>query len=108
MRAMTSASHIFGSTSFSRAVIMSVSMMAARSAPRSDPAKGHDRWFPPGPEPGGNQQTPRYKRHGFPAEIIARAVWLYFCFPLSLRHLEDRQVGRDLSGIGGDGGWHRW
>ncbi len=26
-----------------------------------------------------------YKRHRFPREIIARAVWLYFRFPLSLR-----------------------
>ncbi len=31
----------------------------------------------------------RYKRHGFPAEIIAHAVWLYFRFPLSLRDVED-------------------
>jgi hypothetical protein len=33
--------------------------------------------------------THRYKRHRFPAEIIAHAVWLYFRFPLSLRHVED-------------------
>ena len=26
-----------------------------------------------------------YRRHRFPAEIIAHAVWLYFRFPLSLR-----------------------
>ena len=30
----------------------------------------------------------RYKRHRFPAEIIAHAVWLYFRFPLSLRHVD--------------------
>jgi putative transposase len=33
--------------------------------------------------------THRYKRHRFPAEIIAHVVWLYFRFPLSLRHVED-------------------
>jgi putative transposase len=27
----------------------------------------------------------RYKRHRFPLDIIARVVWLYFRFPLSLR-----------------------
>ncbi|MDQ6438056.1 IS6 family transposase, partial [Mesorhizobium sp. LHD-90] len=27
----------------------------------------------------------RYKNHRFPTEIIARAVWLYYRFPLSLR-----------------------
>jgi hypothetical protein len=26
-----------------------------------------------------------YKRHRFPSQIIAHAVWLYFRFPLSLR-----------------------
>lgn len=35
----------------------------------------------------------RYKRHRFPAEIIAHAVWLYFRFPLSLRHVEDLLAG---------------
>jgi hypothetical protein len=33
--------------------------------------------------------THRYKRHRLPAEIIARAVWLYFRFPLSLRQARD-------------------
>jgi putative transposase len=28
-----------------------------------------------------------YKRHRFPSQIIAHAVWLYFRFPLSLRRL---------------------
>jgi putative transposase len=27
-----------------------------------------------------------YKRHRFPASIIAHAVWLYYRFPVSLRH----------------------
>ncbi|OCJ02319.1 transposase [Rhizobium sp. AC27/96] len=31
----------------------------------------------------------RHKRHRFPAEIIAHAVWLYYRFPLSLRDVED-------------------
>ncbi|CEF41628.1 hypothetical protein predicted by Glimmer/Critica [Acetobacter senegalensis] len=26
-----------------------------------------------------------YKRHRFPSELIAHAVWLYFRFPLSFR-----------------------
>ena len=30
-------------------------------------------------------RDPLYRRHRFPAEIIAHAVWLYFRFPLSLR-----------------------
>jgi hypothetical protein len=30
-----------------------------------------------------------YKRHRFPPEIIGRAVWLYFRFPLSLRLVEE-------------------
>ena len=29
------------------------------------------------------------RRHRFPAEITAHAVWLYFRFPLSLRDIED-------------------
>jgi putative transposase len=30
-----------------------------------------------------------YKRHRFPAEIIAYAVWLYYRFPLNLRLVEE-------------------
>jgi len=30
-----------------------------------------------------------YKRHRFPPQIIAQAVWLYFRFPLSLRLVEE-------------------
>jgi putative transposase len=30
-----------------------------------------------------------YHRYRFPPEIIGEAVWLYFCFPLSLRMVED-------------------
>jgi transposase-like protein len=34
-----------------------------------------------------------YRGHRFPAEVIARAVWLYFRFPLSLRMVEDLPAG---------------
>jgi len=30
-----------------------------------------------------------YRRHSFPAEVIAKALWLCFRFPLSLRMFED-------------------
>ena len=39
---------------------------------------------------------PRYKRHRFPAEIIAHAVWLYYRFPLSFRHVEDLLAERGI------------
>ena len=35
------------------------------------------RWFMTSP-------PVNYKRHRFPSQIIAHAVWLYFRFPLSL------------------------
>ena len=31
---------------------------------------------------------PSYAGHRFPAEVISYAVWLYFRFPLSLRHVD--------------------
>ncbi len=37
-----------------------------------------------------------YKRHRFPAEIIAHAVWLYFRFPLSLRLVEEMLLERGV------------
>lgn len=37
-----------------------------------------------------------YKRHRFPAEIISHAMWLYFRFPLSLRHVEDLLAERGI------------
>ncbi|MFW8642407.1 IS6 family transposase [Rhizobium beringeri] len=37
---------------------------------------------------------PLYRRHRFPAEVIAHAVWLYFRFPLSLRMVEDLLAAR--------------
>lgn len=37
-----------------------------------------------------------YKRHRFPPEIIAHAVWLYFKFPLSLRLVEEMLLERGI------------
>jgi putative transposase len=37
-----------------------------------------------------------YKRHRFPPEIIAYAVWLYFRFPLSLRLIEEMLFERGI------------
>jgi putative transposase len=37
-----------------------------------------------------------YKRHRFPPEIIAHAVWLYFRFPLSLRLVEEMLLDRGV------------
>ena len=37
-----------------------------------------------------------YSRHRFPPDVIARAVWLYFKFPLSLRMVEDLLAERDI------------
>lgn len=41
-------------------------------------------------------RDPLYRRHRFPAEIIAHAVWLYFRFPLSLRMIEDMLAARGI------------
>ncbi|MBM1173766.1 IS6 family transposase [Microvirga arabica] len=37
-----------------------------------------------------------YKRHRFPSQIIAHAVWLYFRFPLSLRLIEEMLLERGV------------
>jgi putative transposase len=37
-----------------------------------------------------------YKRHRFPPEIIAHAVWLYYRFPLSLRLVEEMLAERGI------------
>ena len=37
-----------------------------------------------------------YKRHRFPAQIVAHAVWLYFRFPLSLRLVEEMLLERGI------------
>ncbi|HZG27010.1 MAG TPA: IS6 family transposase [Ensifer sp.] len=38
----------------------------------------------------------RYKRHRFPAEIIAHAVWLYYRFPLSFCDVENLLAERGI------------
>jgi len=40
--------------------------------------------------------TISYKHHRFPPQIIARAVWLYFRFPLSLRLVEGMLLERGI------------
>lgn len=42
-------------------------------------------------------RDPLYRRHRFPAEFIAYAVWLYFRFPLSLRMVEDLLAARGIA-----------
>jgi putative transposase len=38
-----------------------------------------------------------YAGYRFPAEIISHAVWLYFHFPLSLRHVDELLAARGIS-----------
>jgi transposase-like protein len=40
---------------------------------------------------------PRYAGYRFPAEIISFAVWLYFRFPLSLRHVDEILAARGIA-----------
>ena len=40
--------------------------------------------------------SPLYRRHRFPAEIIAHAVWLYARVPLSLRMVEEMLLERGI------------
>jgi len=37
-----------------------------------------------------------YKRHRFPPQIIARVVWIYVRFNLSLREVEERMLERGV------------
>ena len=37
-----------------------------------------------------------YRRHRFPREVIAHAVWLYARFPLSLRMVEEMLLERGI------------
>ena len=46
---------------------------------------------------GMSQPIANYKNHRFPPEIIARAVWLYYRFPLSLRHVEEMLLERGIA-----------
>ena len=41
-------------------------------------------------------RDPLYRRHRFPGEVIAHAVWLYFRFPLSLRMVEAMLAARGI------------
>lgn len=41
-------------------------------------------------------RAPLYRRHRFPAEVIAHAMWLYFRFPLGLRMVEDMLAARGI------------
>jgi putative transposase len=43
-----------------------------------------------------NPPIAHYKNHRFPPEIIARAIWLYYRFPLSLRHVEEMLLERGI------------
>jgi putative transposase len=40
--------------------------------------------------------VPSYKRHRFPAEVIAHAVWLYYRFALSFRDIEEMLASRGV------------
>ncbi|MBB4294123.1 putative transposase [Rhizobium leguminosarum] len=40
--------------------------------------------------------TISYKRHRFPQQVIAHAVWLYLRFPLSLRLVEEMLLERGI------------
>src|ERR687885_1489867 len=40
---------------------------------------------------------PSYAGHRFPAKIISYAVWLYFRFPLSLRHVDEILAARGIT-----------
>ncbi|NGO55438.1 IS6 family transposase [Allomesorhizobium camelthorni] len=40
--------------------------------------------------------APTYKNHRYPIEIVARAVWLYFRFSLSLRDVEEMLLERGI------------
>jgi putative transposase len=40
--------------------------------------------------------VPNYAGYRFPAEIISHAVWLYFCFPLSLRMVDELLAARGI------------
>jgi putative transposase len=40
---------------------------------------------------------PSYAGHRFPAEVISYAVWLYFRFPLSLRHMDEILAARGIT-----------
>ena len=42
-------------------------------------------------------QQPSYRGYRFPAEVISRAVWLYYRFGLSCRDVEDLFAERGIT-----------
>jgi hypothetical protein len=44
----------------------------------------------------GAVSVPSYKRHRFPPEVIAHAVWLYYRFALSFRDIEEMLASRGV------------
>ena len=44
-----------------------------------------------------NKPTLSYRRHRFSSEIIRHAVWLYHCFCLSFREVEELLVERRIT-----------
>ncbi|MBV9757231.1 MAG: IS6 family transposase, partial [Alphaproteobacteria bacterium] len=40
---------------------------------------------------------PSYAGHRLPGEVISHAVWLYFRFPLSLRHVDEILAARGVA-----------
>ncbi|CCM75634.1 hypothetical protein BN77_2804 [Rhizobium mesoamericanum STM3625] len=43
------------------------------------------------------QRDPTYKNRRFPIEILARAIWLYFRFNVSLREVEEMMLERGVA-----------
>lgn len=43
-----------------------------------------------------NSSSISYKRHRFPSQIIAHAVWLYIRFNLSIREMEEMLLARGI------------
>jgi putative transposase len=41
--------------------------------------------------------VPSYKRHRFPLQVIAHAVWLYYRFAVSFRDIEDMLASRGVT-----------
>ena len=43
-----------------------------------------------------NRTSPTYKNHRFAIEIVARAIWLYYRFNVSLREVEEIMLERGI------------
>ena len=56
----------------------------------------HAKAFSVSTKPGEDQTSAAYKRHRFPAPLIAQAVWLHFRFPLSLGLVEELLLERGI------------